>query len=323
MFNQADRVTVAIDGVRLTRSAAGLHAQVVGSVSNAANRVVDGRWTIPSPPPGWEPVGESLTNVPPGARRTTPIDVNLAGLAFNADGVYPFDVIFETSAVGAFRRQARLAVAACPRLESSPHVDGRLDDWPWASNNAAGDFQLCRGMSPGSASPTLPTQAFFRMDRNWLYVAVRCTLRAGEPPVWQADNTIPIDGAIPWGQDVVEVLIDPRSTGTGTSSDLYCLQVKPSGLLVSRKGCRTEPPMGTSEAWPSGARVAVRVERDAWVVELAVPLDALGPQARHNPLWGFNVTRLDARRGEYSSWSGARGQCYLPQSLGNLIMLWQ
>ena len=81
--------------------------------------------------------------------------------------------------------------------------------------------------------------------------------------------------------------------------------------------------MGTSEAWPSGARVAVRVERDAWVVELAVPLDALGPQARHNPLWGFNVTRLDARRGEYSSWSGARGQCYLPQSLGNLIMLWQ
>jgi hypothetical protein len=80
--------------------------------------------------------------------------------------------------------------------------------------------------------------------------------------------------------------------------------------------------MGTSEAWSCGARVAASVQREDWVVELAVPLSAFGPEAQRNRVWGFNVTRLDARRGEYSSWSGARGYCYAPQFLGNLIMLW-
>ena len=133
---------------------------------------------------------------------------------------------------------------------------------------------------------------------------------------------MPIDGIVPWGQDLVEILIDPRPTTAGTSGDLYCLQVKPSGLLVARKGCRTDPPIGASQVWPSGARVAVTVGRDAWVVELAIPLGAFDPQTRRNNYWGLNVTRLDARRGEYSSWSGARGNCYSPQSLGNLIMVW-
>jgi hypothetical protein len=102
---------------------------------------------------------------------------------------------------------------------------------------------------------------------------------------------------------------------------LFCLQIKPNGLLLTRKGCRTEPPMGTSEPWPCGARLAVSQQRDDWVAELAIPLAAFGPEAQRNQVWGCNVTRLDARRGEYSSWSGARGYCYSPQALGNLIML--
>ncbi len=80
--------------------------------------------------------------------------------------------------------------------------------------------------------------------------------------------------------------------------------------------------MGTSEPWPCGARVTVNVQHADWVAELVVPLAAFGPEARRSRVWGLNVTRLDARRGEYSSWSGARGYSYSPQSLGNLIMLW-
>ena len=79
--------------------------------------------------------------------------------------------------------------------------------------------------------------------------------------------------------------------------------------------------MGVSSDWQAGARVAVSVQHDAWVVELSLPLAALGPPATQNHLWGFNVTRLDARHGEYSSWSGAQGSCYLPQALGNLVLL--
>ena len=330
LFNQAERVTISVDGVRLTAPPQGLQAQVFTSLSNATNRPIDGRWLLPNPPPEWTPPTDVPASVAPGARRPARLDVDLKSLAYNADGVYPFDVVFDSPTLGAFRREARLAVAACPPLEVPPVIDGRLDDWPLASNNAAGDFRLCRHRTPELSSPTLPTQAFFGLDPENLYIGVRCALRGGEPPLWGADNTMPIDGIVPWGQDLVEILIDPRPTTAGTSGDLYCLQVKPSGLLVARKGCRTDPPMGASQPWPigssqgrpSGARVAVTVGRDAWVVELAIPLDAFDPQTRRNNYWGLNVTRLDARRGEYSSWSGARGNCYSPQSLGNLIMVW-
>lgn len=322
MFNQAERVTVTIDGVRLVGRPENLRAIVIGSVSNATTRPIDGQWMLPPAPLGWTLAGNVQTIVPPGARRTSRIELQVPALAYNPDGIYPFDVEFQTTTAGGFPRAARLAVAACPQTDRAPRIDGRLDDWPLAANNAAGDFRLCRGLRDGSDKPTLGTRAFFRMDDARLYIAVRCVLRPDEPPHWSADNAIPTDGAIPWGQDVVEVLIDPRPTVDGTSSDLYCLQVKPSGLLVTRKGARTNPQMGTSEPWAAGARVAVSVEREAWFVELALPLDALGPAARRERLWGLNVTRLDARRGEYSSWSGARSTCYVPQSLGNLILLW-
>lgn len=167
----------------------------------------------------------------------------------------------------------------------------------------------------------LPTRAFFCVDRERLYVAVRCRLAEGERPFWRADNRVPLDGAVPWGQDVIEVLIHPRPSFAGTSSDIFALQIKPNGVLVARRGCATNPPIGKSEVWQSGAAVAVRVQPDAWIVELSLPLTALGRSALEHHTWGLNITRLDARRGEYSSWSGARGYCYSPQSLGNLILL--
>jgi hypothetical protein len=322
LFNQAERVTVGVDGVRVIPAGQGLRARVMTRISNAAGRTIEGRWHMPAPPPQWTPAGAVPVQVPAGGHRSVPFEIDVGSLTYNTDGVYPFALVFESTALGTFQRDARLAVAACPLLETPPVIDGRLDDWPLATHNAAGDFQLCRRRLPTESRPALPTQAFFGLDAQNLYIGVRCTLRPGEPPVWTADNEVPVDGVIPWGQDVVEVLMDPRPTTEGTSSDLYCLQIKPSGLLVARKGCRTEPPMGSSQVWQSGARVSVSLDPDAWVLELAVPVDSFGPQARRNPYWGLNVTRLDARRGEYSSWSGARGHCYAPSALGNLIMLW-
>lgn len=325
MMSSQQSLTTRVDGVRLTADAQGLRAAVLASVTNTSNRPVEGRWSLLDPLPDWRLAADVRTQLAPGTRRPVRVDLLFAGHSYNADGIYPFDLVFESPAIGRWPVPARLAVVACPLLESPPHIDGRLDDWPLATHNSAGDFRLCRenvAVPPDrSFIPTLPTRAFVGLDRDHLYIAVRCTLIPGEPPVWQADNAVTMDGAIPWGQDLVEVLIDPRGVPSGTSADLYCLQIKPTGLLVARKGCRTEPPMQSSDLWPCGARVAASVQRDAWIAELALPLAAFDAGARRNPIWGFNVTRLDARRGEYSSWSGARGYCYAPQSLGNLILL--
>lgn len=326
LMSQRARVVAQVEGVRLRRSDPGFRALVACTAQNTTDRALHAHWTLSSAPADWLLAGSDPTRIEAGTRRAERLSIGLAGLAFNIDGVYPFQLALDTRELDAFALPARLAVAMCGIVSNAPRIDGALDDWPLATNNSAGDFQLAwestDARSQDRRRPTAGTQAFFTTDHETLFVGVRCTLPPGEAPVWQADNNIPIDGAMPWGQDVVEVLIDPLGTAQ-TSSDLYCLQVKPSGLLLARRGCRTEPPIGASEAWPAGARVAVRVDHEAWVVELALPLAAFPPAARGNSVWGVNVTRLDSRRGEYSSWSGARAPCYRPATLGNLIMLWR
>ncbi|MGE0479764.1 MAG: hypothetical protein AB7Q17_04760 [Phycisphaerae bacterium] len=325
MMSTAARVATACDGVRLTDERGTLRATALASVTNLTDRPLAGAWSVVDPPPGWQQVGEARMTAPGGGRALVHVNLALAGLAYNADGVYPLVLQFDTDAAGAFAAPARLAVAACLRVDDAPRIDGDLSDWERAASNSAADFRLCRAArtlatAADASRPTLETRAYFCMDRERLYIGVACELNDGEPPVWESDNVIPIDGALPWGQDVIEILIDPVNHVEGTSGDLYCLQIKPSGLIVSRRGALTSPPIGPSEEWRSGAVAKVGLTRRAWVVEIAVPVAALGRTASAGRVWGLNVTRLDARRGEYSSWSGARGYCYSPKRLGNLII---
>lgn len=326
IMNQATQVRAQVRGVRLAAEGTDVHARVFANVSNRTDRVLQGTWQFPGLPLGWEPLGERSMTVAARGRATAVLQLRLSGLTYNLDGVYRFQTLFEAGTAGPFGAPGRLAIVACPLIDRPPTVDGSLADWMLASNNVAGDFRLVRGdglpsIGGASCEPTLATRVFFCMDRERLYVAIRCHLKPDEPPLWRADNSIPVDGAIPWGQDVVEILLDPHNTHQGTGADLYCLQIKPSGLLVARKGCLTDPPMNPSEPWQSGTRVAVSVEPDAWIVEAAVPLSSLGPAAKRNRIWGCNITRLNARRGEYSSWSGARGYTYAPHLLGNMVLL--
>jgi hypothetical protein len=320
VMNQATQVQAEVRGVRLESVE---RVRIYANVSNGTRRALAGAWRFPSLPLGWRPVGAPTTTVGANGRTAATIELELESLMYNLDGVYPFQMLFDTQAAGAFPAAGRLAVALCPPIDEPPKIDGDLSDWMMAYNNVAGDFRLVRGDGPirNPRRPTLPTRAFFCMDHEQLYIAIRCDLAPGERPLWRADNVIPLDGAIPWGQDVVEILLDPHNAHHGTGEDIYCLQIKPSGLLAARKGCLTDPPMGPSEPWQSAARVAVSVQPEAWIIEIGIPLASLDRAAQRNQIWGCNITRLDARRGEYSSWSGARGYTYAPHLLGNLALL--
>lgn len=320
VMNQATQVQAEVRGVRL---ASAERVRIYANVSNGTRRSLEGTWRFPALPLGWKQVGQATSAVGPNGRAAATIELDLDSLTYNLDGVYPFELLFDTRAAGAFPAAGRLAVALCPQIDEPPEIDGDLSDWIMAYNNVAGDFRLVRG--DGSVrnprQPTLPTQAFFCMDHEQLYIAVRCGLEPDERPLWRTDNRIPLDGAIPWGQDVVEILLDPHNAHHGTGEDIYCLQIKPSGLLAARKGCLTDPPMSPGELWRSAARVAVGIRPEAWIVEISLPLASLDAAAQRNRIWGCNITRLDARRGEYSSWSGARGYTYAPHLLGNLALL--
>jgi len=344
LMSQARQVQAAVRGVHLEESPDGLQALALVSVSNQSEQVIRGTWRLVNPPLGWSVAAPVACQVRPGERSLATISWALDALSYNTQGVYPFELQFDAEGVGVFRVPARLAVMACPRVDRAPTVDGDLSDWSQASSNAAGDFRLVlapRDEDGRAPEPSLPTQAFVGMDDDCLYVALRCGVAPGETPTWLSDNRVPLDGAVPWGQDVVEIILNPRNTHDGTPADLYLLQIKPSGALLAFAGCPTDPPLAPAQPWTSGARAAVKLPgaadaaradvgtaargaaagQDVWTLEVSVPLDALGPAARQQRVWGFNITRLDARRGEYSSWSGARGLAYLPQSTGNLVLL--
>lgn len=326
VLSRGAQIRARFESMRLTLSGNTLRANLVVTVANDTTQPLRGQWKIDELPPGWRWLNPEPVLVAPGSRRRATLPLLLEGLAYSADGTVPFELRLETERDGNFPLPARLPFTACPPVSEPPTIDGDLSDWPRGTNNSAADFRLVRGRAaaPGSRSPegaTLPTRAYFCQDLMNLYVGVYCTLRPDEPPRWRSDNCIPVDGAIPWGQDLVEVILSPSNDQEGTSADLFLLQIKPSGLLAAFRGCPTNPPLAPVTAWQSGARVAAQITRDAWVVELALPLDSLGPAARRNPIWGLNVTRLDSRRGEYSSWSGARGHCYSPQRLGNLMVM--
>ncbi|MEW6252225.1 MAG: hypothetical protein AB1716_16425, partial [Planctomycetota bacterium] len=191
LMSQAERVAASFEGVRLALAGDELRATVLGSVLNTTNRPLQGRWSLPSPPPGWREVAGAVTSAEPGTRRTARLEYALAGFAYNIDGIYPLDLAFDTPALGALRVPARLAVAVCPVLTEPPVIDGRLEDWGWATSNQAGDFRLVRyaaatgaavqgapavapagatagpggpggpRSAPAEGAPALPTKAFF------------------------------------------------------------------------------------------------------------------------------------------------------------------
>ncbi len=325
LMNQAQRIRPEPEGVRLSVNENGFTAFVLTAVSNFTSRGVSTSWALSDLPEGWSASDAASQTVGPQARQANQIEITIPALSPREDGVHPFTARCEVEGGGMTPLAMRLAATSAPLIDTPPRIDGELDDWTITPTNTAGDFRLVAVADrPGAATvrdvPTLPTQAFFCQDGTTLYVAVRCALPEGERPRWESDNVVTVDGAIPWGQEVVEILIDPRVMLEGPASQIYALQIKPSGLVVARRGCRTDPPIGASEEWRCDATVAAAVGRGAWTVEVAIPLSALGRDALRNRVWGVNVTRLDARRGEYASWSGARGHCYRPAALGNLLI---
>ncbi|MBI5866144.1 MAG: hypothetical protein HZB38_16870 [Planctomycetes bacterium] len=323
-MTQGIRLEAESVGVRLSESDEALRADVFATLSNTTALPLTGTWELNELPPGWTRLSGGLTEATPRSRAIATVPFRLAGLTYNAAGVLELPLVFRGDA-GEAATTARLAVASCPLVDHPPTIDGDLSDWPMAPTNTAGDFQLVRGAGRGGAdgvrrTPMNATKAFFCMDAANLYFAFYCATARGEPPLFRSDNIVTMDGAIPWGQDLIEVLLSPTNARAGGGGDLLCLQIKPSGVVVSRKGTLTDPPMNASQLWQSQARVATRVSGEGWTVELTLPLaslEAAGPKKR---IWGCNLTRLDSRRGEYSSWSGARGNTYSPETLGNLIL---
>ncbi len=330
----ARKVELRADGVRerLIPGAPGAPGKVELETSltivNRERTPVSGTLRFASLPNGWsERSGETaVTPIAPGSARRLTLSAVSESIGMSTDGILELPVELAIDGREVHQRTVRAASLTALPLVSPIHIDGDLSDWPPGSVNVAADFRLIAG-SRGDDDPDLssrPTEKTFGLvlrDRQFLYIAVNCERNANAIESPARRKGVRYEDMIPMEEeDLVEVLIDPLNGGTRSPSDLYHIVVKRSGADLTEKGIGFDPPCGFRSPWEVDIKVATATASQRWIVELRIPLEAVSPERHDQTVWGFNVTRWDASRQEFSTWSGAVGNAYDPLSLGNLFL---
>ncbi len=193
-------------------------------------------------------------------------------------------------------------VAYSRPTDERPYLDGQLDDACW---QAAAPLPLRDAV--GNSSGDYKTEARVTHDRDFLYIAVRCTQPAGRGEPLAKPRTHDVDLS---GHDRVSIMIDvDRNYAT-----FYHFE-------VDQRGCIADDCWG-DKTWDPRWFVAVHKEDTQWVVEAAIPLAALtGEGVTPGRTWCCNVIRTIPGRG-VQAWSlpaEAPETALRPEGMGLLI----
>lgn len=184
-------------------------------------------------------------------------------------------------------------------------IDGKLDDAAWAAAPVATDF-IQQTPAPGEPA-TERTEARVLYDDEAVYVAVKSFDSRPDSIAAQLGRR---DGTTIYS-DWVHVAIDSyydRRTA-------FLFGVTPRGvkqdLVISNDRV-------LDNSWDAVWDVATGLDHDGWTAEFRIPLSQLrfhADEPEGGRVWGFNVRREIARRGEVSLWAP------VPPTSGHIVSL--
>ncbi|MFO8013535.1 MAG: sugar-binding protein [Phycisphaerae bacterium] len=180
----------------------------------------------------------------------------------------------------------RLPEAWVAPAERAPTVDGRLDDPAWAATRPV---VLGTLESRGQAAPR--TEARLVHKDRVLYAGVRLA----EPNVAGMKRSVTKADGPAYRDDSVELFLSPHPDG-----GYFQMIVSATGAIYDRRG------HGDPARWNAGATAAVEVGRDAWTLEVAVPMSALGVGEQMPRRWRANLYRNRRAGGSHE------GQAFSP-----------
>lgn len=174
-----------------------------------------------------------------------------------------------------------------PEWESSPVVDGRLDDPCWKTALRLDSFRQVTG-----AAPSETTIALIGQDRRWLYIGLQCRdsrISGLSARQLEFDGTVNTD-------DSAEIFIDPGTEGRR----YYHFLVNARGVAADQKVEKGEK----QRDWNSGIRAVGSLTDREWTSEIAIPLTVFEGSGAGRT-WTFNVCRnlRSAGREEFLSWA--------------------
>ncbi len=270
--------------------------------------------------------GEPVSAIAPRNAARATLTAYISQIPICESGVWELPIELSTDDGELLQRTARLAAITAIPTDSPIRVDGDLSDWPPGGANVAADFRLISSSEsdlPGNplSRPSRRTFGFVMRDQENLFVAINCEHDGRREGPTARRKGVQYDDMIPVSdEDLVELLLDPLNGGTRSPGDLYHIVVKRSGADLTEKGIGFDPPCGARAPWSVDWEVATAESSRNWTVEMRLPLKAISPDGHNQTVWGFSVTRWDASRQEFSTWSGAAGNAYDPLSLGNLFL---
>ena len=193
-------------------------------------------------------------------------------------------------------REFRAARAAKP-----PVLDGKLDDECWTRAEPLTGFLRIDSATPASAQTT----GYVVYDDDHIYIAAKCL----EPDTKNILAPVrPHDNAYIFGQDAVDVLLDPACSGTDAtlrssaslrSTSAYQFVVNAGGSTYDafiHKGGLVQ-----DRGWNGEWQAKGFVGEGFWSVEIAIPFATLGLTSKTGPVWGFNICRHKSNPRELSS----------------------
>ncbi len=168
---------------------------------------------------------------------------------------------------------AHAAPLKAVRCAASPVIDGKLDDACWKD---ALKFTKFKVMNKSDAA--IPAEVRLLYDDKALYVGYRldipngCTIRRNAQP---GADSIAI-----YGDDCVELMIDPSATATRYFHFITNANGAVSSWLRDQGGAFGEP-------YPCAVNVKAYVTPEYWSCEFRIPYSSLDIQ-QDDALWGFN-----------------------------------
>ena len=323
------RIGVHVDGVRVRMigpsATSAAEVECALTVENRTRTPLAGTIRFVELPEGWtaRPHERTFPEIAPNSSARLRLTALASVIPTTPGGFLHLPLELETADGDLRRFNARMSCVFAPPVSVSPRIDGDLADWPAGATNVASDFILISGppgdrSKPASVCPGHATRGFVMRDTNSLYFGINCEIDPNTTPPQRRRKSVQYDDLIPVGEELVEILLDPYNTGTRSPTDLFHIVVKFGGSDLAEKGVRLDPPCGMREPWPADLEVGTKISADRWSAEVRVPFSAFGAASAEGEVWGFNITRFDLARQEFSTWSGAAGNAYDPLSLGNL-----
>lgn len=149
-----------------------------------------------------------------------------------------------------------------PQITRPPTIDGTLAKGEWSGASEVADFVVA-----GSEKPyQYPTKAWIATDGRMLYVGARCGLIDGQPP---RAVTKQRDGSV-WLDDAVEFYIQ-----SGPGEHYYQFIVNAGGTRYDGRHVYERGVLKPGPSWNVDYKAKTGREKDAWTLEMAIPLFAV------------------------------------------------